>query len=57
MTISVECFCGLLDGMVHGVTLGCVNGDPEVQIERHIIVDSRATWEVMPTGVTGYKDK
>ena len=24
--------CGIYDGAVHGVTLGCVNGDPEVEI-------------------------
>ncbi|GAL17299.1 Gfa-like protein [Vibrio maritimus] len=39
---------GIYNGQVHGVTLGCVNGDPEVQIARHIYVGSKATWEVMP---------
>ena len=24
--------CGVLDGAVHGVTLGCVNGDPDVEL-------------------------
>lgn len=37
--------CGVHDGVVHGVTLGSVNGDPGVQIEQHIFVDSRAPWD------------
>lgn len=37
--------CGTRDGEVHGVTLGCVDGDPGVRIERHIFVDSRAPWD------------
>lgn len=43
--------CGIFDGRIHGVTLGCVNGDPEVTIDRHIFVASKASWEVMPDGV------
>jgi hypothetical protein len=30
---------------VHGVTLGSVNGDPGVEIEMHIFVDSKAPWD------------
>jgi hypothetical protein len=37
--------CGTHDGKVHGVTLGCVDGDPGVQIERHVFVGSRAPWD------------
>ena len=37
--------CGTQNGEVHGVTLGCVDGDPGVQIEGHIFVDSRAPWD------------
>ncbi len=37
--------CGIGGGQVHGVTLGSVNGDPGVQIERHIFVGSKATWD------------
>jgi hypothetical protein len=33
------------DGEVHGVTLGTVDGDPGVQIEMHIFVDSKAPWD------------
>lgn len=48
--------CGVVNGEVHGVTLGCVNGDPGVVIDRHIFVDSRAAWEVMPEGVTVFAE-
>ena len=37
--------CGLHDEKVHGLTLGCVDGDPGVEIEMHIFVDSRAPWD------------
>jgi hypothetical protein len=30
---------------VRGVTLGCVDGDPGVQIEKHVFVGSRAPWD------------
>ena len=32
--------CGLFEGAVRGVTLGCVNGDPGVEISAHLFVDS-----------------
>lgn len=44
--------CGVHNGAVHGVTLGCLNDDPGVSIERHIFVGSKAAWEVIPDGVT-----
>lgn len=37
--------CGIHTGEVHGVTLGSVDGDPRVQIEMHIFVDSKAPWD------------
>jgi len=37
--------CGTHDDQVHGVTLGCVDGDPGVRIEMHIFVGSRAPWD------------
>ena len=37
--------CGILDGKVHGVTLGTVDGDPGVQIEVHTFVGSKAPWD------------
>jgi hypothetical protein len=48
--------CGVVGGQVHGVTLGCVNGDPEIEIGRHIFVGSKAEWEVMPGGVTIFEE-
>ncbi len=37
--------CGLHNGNVHGLTLGCIDGDPGVDIEKHIFVDSKAPWD------------
>jgi hypothetical protein len=48
--------CGVFDGSVHGVTLGCVNGDPDVEITRHIFVGSKASWEVIPDGLTTFDE-
>lgn len=47
--------CGIYKGDVHGVTLGCVNGDPPIEIRRHIFVGSKASWEVIPDGVPQYQ--
>jgi len=33
------------DGEVHGLTLGCIDGDPGVEIEMHIFVASKAPWD------------
>ncbi len=46
--------CGIFAGQVHGVTLGCLNGDPEVELGMHIFVGSKAKWETLPEGVTQY---
>lgn len=49
--------CGVVNGKVHGVTLGCVNGDPGVQLEMHIFVGSKAPWEHLPDdGVPQYEE-
>jgi len=48
--------CGTYQGEVHGVTLGCVNGDPDVEINYHLYVDSKAAWEVMPADVVCYAE-
>lgn len=50
--------CGTHKGVPHGVTLGCVNGDPEIEIEigYHIFVDSKAKWEILPAGIKTYKE-
>lgn len=43
--------CGTYKGEIHGITLGCVNGNPDVEVGQHIFVGSKAAWEVMPSGV------
>lgn len=48
--------CGVFKGMVHGITLGCINGDPEIKIEQHIFVGSKASWEVIPEGIIQYQE-
>ena len=48
--------CGVVDGKVHGVTLGCVNGDPDVELDMHIFVGSKANWEMIPEGVPQYQE-
>ncbi|MDA1369713.1 MAG: GFA family protein [Proteobacteria bacterium] len=48
--------CGVFQGIVHGITLGCVNGDPDVEIGRHIYVGSKAGWEVMPQNVLQFEE-
>ena len=37
--------CGLHNGNIHGLTLGCIDGDPGVELEMHIFVDSKAPWD------------
>jgi hypothetical protein len=49
--------CGVFEGAVHGVTLGCTNGDPDVEIGRHIFVGSKASWEVIPDGVITFEER
>ena len=37
--------CGMHNNHVHGLTLGCIDGDPGLEIEMHIFVDSKAPWD------------
>ena len=48
--------CGVFDDQVHGVTLGCINGDPGIELSRHIYVGSKASWETIPEGVTQFSE-
>lgn len=48
--------CSIFNDTIHGITLGCVNGDPEIDIGMHIYVGSKAKWEVIPEGVPQYKE-
>jgi len=47
--------CGTYKGEINGVTLGCVEGDPEIKIGMHIFTGSKASWEIIPEGVPHYK--
>jgi len=48
--------CGTFEGQVHGVTLGCVNGDPGIEIAQHIYTGSKAPWEVLPDGIITFEE-
>ena len=48
--------CGTFNGVIQGVTLGCVNGEPEIEIGMHIYVASKANWEIIPDGVIKYQE-
>lgn len=47
---------GTYQGRVHGVTLGCVEGDPEIELSMHIFVGSKAAWEIIPQGIPQYEE-
>ncbi len=46
----------LYDGDVHDVTLGCLNGDPVVELDIRIFVRSRAKWETIADVIPQYED-
>ncbi|MPW30959.1 GFA family protein [Agarivorans sp. B2Z047] len=48
---------GVYQKEVHGVTLGCINGDPNIKLSRHIYVDSKASWELIADGVPQFKEQ
>ncbi|WP_101758180.1 GFA family protein [Oceanicoccus sp. KOV_DT_Chl] len=48
--------CGTYKGEVHGVMLGCIDGDPDIDIGYHLFVGSKARWEKLPTGITAYEN-
>lgn len=48
--------CGTYQEQVHGVTLGCLNEDPEIEIGYHIFVGSKARWEKIPAGVKTFME-
>ncbi len=47
--------CGIYQGKIHGVTLGCIDGNPEIELSRHIFVGSKAAWETIPEGIPQYE--
>jgi hypothetical protein len=46
---------GTYKGEVAWVTLGCVDGDPEVAVEKHIFMGSKAAWETSPEDVLQFE--
>lgn len=48
--------CGTIDNCVHGVVLGCLNEDPELDEIHHIFVDSKASWEILPSGAMTFSE-
>ena len=48
--------CGTYKDKIHGVTLGCVEGNPQVELGMHIFVGSKATWETIAEGVPQYEE-
>ena len=47
---------GSFKDQVSWITLGCVEGDPKIEIGRHIFVGSKANWEIIPKGVPQYDE-
>ena len=47
---------GTYKGEIMGVTLGCVNGNPGIELGMHIFVGSKASWETIPAGVPQYEE-
>jgi hypothetical protein len=47
---------GVFNGNVHGVTLGCLNGDPKIELGKHIYVGSKASWETIGGDVIQYQE-
>ena len=48
--------CTVYNGDVYQVTLGCVNGDPDIKIGRHIYVGSKASWEELPDNIAMFQE-
>ncbi|MBX2826374.1 MAG: GFA family protein [Gammaproteobacteria bacterium] len=48
--------CGVHGDEVFGVTLGCLDDDADVVIERHIYVASKAAWEKLPEDIEAFDE-
>jgi hypothetical protein len=48
--------CGVMRGEVMGITLGTLNGDPDVRIAEHIFVDSKASWDEIGGNAPQFKE-
>ena len=40
--------CGTHKAIINGVTLKCVDGDPEISTSMQIFIGSKASWETIP---------
>lgn len=49
--------CTTFNDDVFHLTLGCVNGAPDVEIGQHIYVGSKASWEVISEGVVQFEEE
>ena len=47
--------CSIYKDEILQVTLGCVNGEPDIEIGQHIFVGSKASWEIMPEGFAQFE--
>lgn len=48
--------CGTHNDLIHGITLGCLNEDPDIEIGHHIYVGSKASWEVLPMDIVAHQE-
>jgi len=48
--------CTIYKEDVIQVSLGCVNGQPDIEIGQHIFVGSKANWEIIPKGVIQFEE-
>ena len=47
--------CGTYKGRVHGITLGCLNENPDIELKYHFYLGSKANWEKLPEGINGFR--
>ena len=46
---------GTFNDKVCWLTLGCVDGDPQIELGMHIFTASKASWETIPEGIPHYE--
>lgn len=56
-SVCCSTLCGIFYDKVHGVTLGCVDGDPLVEIEMHLFVGSKAPWDYIGGSAPQYEER
>ncbi|WP_413203511.1 GFA family protein [Rhodospirillum sp. A1_3_36] len=48
--------CGVVDGRVHGVTLGTLNQDQGITLQAHIFVGSKPAWDTINDDVPQFEE-